>query len=96
MTIYFTSQLVRNDNKREKRTKIESLKIYFRNRLGYAAKQDVLLQKTGISLRKKYPKNQKEIVDSYEEFYASQDISTRFVSPEKFIESLRNGEPNEN
>ena len=97
ITVYFTSQLVRNDNHREFRYKEGNLKLVFKNNLVQAGAQQGLLQSIASMLRVKNPSKKELILEAYQELYAEQFGSgVRWPTPDAFRNLMKNYEPNEN
>lgn len=93
-TIFFTRQLVQNDNRRSKRDELERLKVTFRNHLEPVAHLEGSLQARATGLRRRFPDNKTEILDAYEDLYAIRNKNSGYIEPDRFRELLKKYEPN--
>lgn len=96
VTVYFTSQLVKNDNNRAFADENRKHLIRFKNQLLPVIGERGSLQRVGSSLRRRNQDKQNLILEAFEEAYyeaISRDGAGSVVTPEQFHQLMQTYEP---
>lgn len=92
VTLFFTAQLVANDNRRRRDAKNETLKRKVKNHLVNAMGTRGLLQGIGKNLVRSYPGKEKLIIEAHDDLYSVYAAEGNIVTPEEFGEMVFDGQ----